>query len=91
MLLDLKELKTLGFTYFLYLFVYSGLEFTLCFLTHIKFKFTTMQQGYMYLGIGVVMALLQLTVIRKIPSEHIQKVTALVSIHSPATNAQPFW
>ena len=30
--------------YFIYLFLYSGMEFTLTFLTHIRFDFTPMQQ-----------------------------------------------
>ncbi len=42
---DERSLRTLGLVYFLYLFLYSGLEFTLTFLTHIRFDFTSMQQG----------------------------------------------
>ena len=39
-----SSLKTLGLSYFIYLFLYSGMEFTLTFLTHIRFDFTPMQQ-----------------------------------------------
>lgn len=47
-----KVLTKLGLIYFLYLFIYSGLEFTLTFLTHHTFQYTTMQQGKMFLVIG---------------------------------------
>ncbi|XP_041978435.1 major facilitator superfamily domain-containing protein 10 [Aricia agestis] len=54
-----EVLSKLGVIYFIYLFIYSGLEFTLTFLTHHTFKYTAMQQGKMFLVIGVIMALLQ--------------------------------
>ncbi|XP_026749958.2 major facilitator superfamily domain-containing protein 10 [Galleria mellonella] len=54
-----KVLTKLGLIYFLYLFIYSGLEFTLTFLTHHTFQYTAMQQGKMFLVIGVIMAVLQ--------------------------------
>lgn len=38
--LDLQNLKILGLTYFLYLFLFSGLEYTLSFLTHQRFQFS---------------------------------------------------
>ena len=41
---DMVRLRTIGRTYFLYLFLYSGLEFTLTFLTHLRFNFTSMDQ-----------------------------------------------
>ncbi|XP_076165229.1 major facilitator superfamily domain-containing protein rtet isoform X1 [Ptiloglossa arizonensis] len=64
---DEKSLRTLGCAYFMYLFIYSGLEFTLTFLTHYLFEFTSMQQGWMFLGIGLVMAILQGSWVRTIP------------------------
>ena len=36
---DLKNLQGIGMAYFLYLFLYSGLEFTLTFLTHNRFDY----------------------------------------------------
>lgn len=62
-----KELQQIGLAYFIYLFLYSGMEFTLTFLTHIRFNFTPMQQGRMFLFVGVVMAVLQGGVVRRIP------------------------
>ncbi|XP_017889399.1 major facilitator superfamily domain-containing protein 10 [Ceratina calcarata] len=72
-----KNLRTLGSAYFVYLFVYSGLEFTLTFLTHYLFDFTSMQQGWMFLGIGLVMAVLQGTWVRTIPSDKTKSVAEL--------------
>ncbi|XP_034939788.1 major facilitator superfamily domain-containing protein 10 isoform X2 [Chelonus insularis] len=66
---ELKSLRTLGYSYFLYLFIYSGLEFTLTFLTHHTFHFTSMQQGYMFLVIGLTMAILQGCFVRRIPAD----------------------
>ncbi|CAB4063634.1 Major facilitator superfamily domain-containing protein 10 [Lepeophtheirus salmonis] len=64
---DYSCLKSLGAVNFLYLFLYSGLEFTLTFLTHIRFNFTSMQQGKMFLFVGVIMALIQGGYVRRIP------------------------
>ncbi|CAG9759617.1 unnamed protein product [Ceutorhynchus assimilis] len=69
---DLKELQRLGLIYFVYLFIYSGLEFTLTFLTHHVFKYTSMQQGWMFFAIGVTMALIQGGYVRKIPPQKIK-------------------
>lgn len=77
--LDLKQLRMLGFIYFLHLFLYSGLEFTLTFLVYHKFHYTSVQQGWMYCGIGVIMALLQGLWIRRIAPESVQSYSSLVS------------
>lgn len=49
---DRKKLKTIGLIYFVYLFIYSGLEFTLTFLTHHTLNYNSMQQGWMFCTIG---------------------------------------
>lgn len=74
---ELEQLRTLGRSYFLYLFIYSGLEFTLTFLTHYSFGFTRMQQGWMFLGIGMTMAILQGSWVRKIPPHKTKFFTEL--------------
>lgn len=56
---DLKTVRGLGLVYFLFLFFFSGLEFTLTFLTHRNFKYSSMQQGMMFFFIGITMALVQ--------------------------------
>lgn len=71
------SLKILGRTYFVYLFIYSGLEFTLTFLTHHIFKFSSMQQGWMFLGIGLIMAILQGSWVRRIPPHKTKSIAEL--------------
>jgi MFS family permease len=78
--LDLKSLKQLGYVYFLYLFIYSGLEFTVTFLMYHKFNFNSMDQARMFLMTGVVMALLQGAVVRRIPP-HLTKKSAVIGLY----------
>nr|XP_009858034.1 LOW QUALITY PROTEIN: major facilitator superfamily domain-containing protein 10-like [Ciona intestinalis] len=54
-----STLKSLGMVYFLYLFLFSGLEFTLTFLAHKRFGFTRMDQGKMFALLGFTMAVVQ--------------------------------
>lgn len=75
---DKKGLQTLGYVYFIYLFIYSGLEFTLTFLTHYLFEFTSMQQGWMFLAIGLIMAILQGGWVRTIPPNKTKSTAELV-------------
>jgi MFS family permease len=49
------------------------MEFTLTFLTHIRFGFTSMQQGKMFFFIGLLMAVLQGGVVRRLPLGSEQK------------------
>ena len=89
---DRSLLQQTGWIYFHFLFLYSGLEFTLCFLTHMHFNysrsvfvfrrmitwlislfflyglFNSMQQGKMFLFMGLVMAASQGSIARRIPS-----------------------
>uniref|UniRef100_A0A0K0E4U1 MFS domain-containing protein n=1 Tax=Strongyloides stercoralis TaxID=6248 RepID=A0A0K0E4U1_STRER len=74
-----ENIKSLSRSYFLYLFFYSGLEFTLSFLTHQKFAFNSGDQGKMYLYIGILMIILQGGILRKIPSER-QLKTIIISL-----------
>lgn len=64
---DLMQLRKLGRVYFVYLFIYSGLEFTLTFLTHHTFNYNSMQQGWMFFVIGLTMAIIQGGYVRRIP------------------------
>lgn len=65
---DIAILRKSGFIYFYYLLFYSGLEFTLTFLTHIRFNFTSVQQGKLYLFSGILMSIIQGGYIRRIKS-----------------------
>lgn len=66
---DIQSLKDLGFIYFVYLFIYSGLEFTVTFLMFHKFGFNSMDQARMFLTTGVIMTILQGSVVRRIKLE----------------------
>lgn len=62
-----EQLRRLGWINFLYLFVYSGLEFTVTFLMYHKFGYTSLDQAKMFLTTGVVMTALQGGVVRRLP------------------------
>lgn len=66
---DIQSLKQLGLIYFAYLFIYSGLEFTVTFLMFHKFAFNSMDQAKMFLTTGVIMTILQGSVVRRIRLE----------------------
>ncbi|XP_041477167.1 major facilitator superfamily domain-containing protein 10-like [Lytechinus variegatus] len=63
---ELQILQQLGLSYFIYLFLFSGLEFTLTFLVHIRFQYSSMQQGKMFVFMGLIMAALQGGYVRRI-------------------------
>jgi hypothetical protein len=52
-------LRVLSFLHFIYLFTFSGMEFTLTFLTYDRFDFSNLQQGKMLGYIGILSALIQ--------------------------------
>ncbi|XP_008334069.1 major facilitator superfamily domain-containing protein 10 [Cynoglossus semilaevis] len=82
---QMKKLRLLGLIYFFYLFFFSGLEFTLSFLTHQRFHFSSMQQGKMFFFIGVVMAIIQGGYSRRIkPGNHIKAVRMAIITLIPA-------
>jgi MFS family permease len=74
---DLRSLRRLGMAYFFYLFLFSGLEYSLTFLVHQKFNYTSMQQGKMFLFIGVLMAAVQGGYVRRIPAGKESKAALL--------------
>lgn len=49
---EIGALKRLGLIYFIYLFIYSGLEFTVTFLMYHKFGYTSIDQAKMFLTTG---------------------------------------
>uniref|UniRef100_A0A8C5LNV7 Major facilitator superfamily domain-containing protein 10 n=1 Tax=Leptobrachium leishanense TaxID=445787 RepID=A0A8C5LNV7_9ANUR len=82
---SLGNLRILGLVYFLYLFLFSGLEYTLSFLTHQRFQFNSMQQGKMFFFIGITMAVIQGGYARRIkPGTEIQAVKRAIVLLIPA-------
>ncbi|XP_049869434.1 major facilitator superfamily domain-containing protein 10 [Pectinophora gossypiella] len=80
-----KVLSKLGLIYFLYLFFYSGLEFTITFLTHHTFNYTTMQQGRMFLVIGLIMAVLQGGAARRLGARGAERAARGALLLTPAS------
>ncbi|KAJ8316866.1 hypothetical protein KUTeg_004770 [Tegillarca granosa] len=74
---DLKGIQKIGSVYFLYLLLYSGLEFTLTFLAHHRLHYDSMQQGKMFFFIGVIMATVQGGYVRRIKAGSELKITTM--------------
>uniref|UniRef100_A0A8C8VL57 Major facilitator superfamily domain-containing protein 10 n=1 Tax=Pelusios castaneus TaxID=367368 RepID=A0A8C8VL57_9SAUR len=82
---NIQNLKVLGLVYFLYLFLFSGLEYTLSFFTHQRFQFSSMQQGKMFFFIGMTMAVIQGGYTRRIrPGHEIKAVKRAIMLLIPA-------
>ena len=62
-----KRVRLLGVAYFLFLLLFSGLEYSLTFLTHHRFHYTGMEQGKMFLYIGIIMIAVQGGYLRRRP------------------------
>lgn len=74
------RLIRLGHVYFLYLFMYSGLEFTLTFVTHHKHHYSSMDQGRMFTFLGLVMAVMQGGYVRRIKDGSEKSMANMVGI-----------
>ncbi|XP_061277004.1 major facilitator superfamily domain-containing protein 10 isoform X6 [Bos javanicus] len=82
----LGSLRGLGLVYFLYLFLFSGLEFTLSFLVHQRFRFSRVEQGKMFFFIGLTMATIQGAYARRIrPGREIAAVKQAILLLIPAS------
>ncbi|XP_058467950.1 major facilitator superfamily domain-containing protein 10 [Malaya genurostris] len=77
---DIQSLQCLGWIYFIYLFIYSGLEFTVTFLMFHKFSYTSIDQAKMFLATGLVMAVLQGSVVRRLP-QHLTQISAVGGLY----------
>ncbi|KAJ1801634.1 hypothetical protein LPJ59_000123 [Coemansia sp. RSA 2399] len=62
-------LRRLNYLHFAYLFFFSGMEYTLTFLTHDKFGFTNAQQGKLLGFVGITSTLIQGGYVRRIKSK----------------------
>lgn len=74
------SIRRIGHVYFVYLFIYSGLEFTVTFLMYHHFAFTSMDQARVFLTTGVIMAILQGAVVRRLP-ERLTKQGAVLGLY----------
>ncbi|KFB52584.1 hypothetical protein ZHAS_00020829 [Anopheles sinensis] len=74
---DVRSLRSLGVTYFLYLFLYSGLEFTVTFLMYHKFSYTSIDQAKMFLTTATAFVVTCMTTITSKYGDFHQKGTVL--------------
>lgn len=75
-----SSIQRIGHVYFVYLFIYSGLEFTVTFLMYHHFSFNSMDQARVFLTTGVIMAVLQGSVVRRLP-ERLTKQGAVLGLY----------
>lgn len=59
------QIKSLNLTYLIYMTAFSGMEFTLTFLAVDRFFFSTMQNGFMFVYIGLLLVLTQGLLVRR--------------------------
>ncbi|PAA94183.1 hypothetical protein BOX15_Mlig012399g1 [Macrostomum lignano] len=71
------QMRHIALVYFLFLTLFSGLEFTLPFLAHLRLGFSRGQQGVMFLCIGVTSALLQGGLVRRVRAGSELKLASL--------------
>ncbi|KAJ3301910.1 hypothetical protein HDV03_000238 [Kappamyces sp. JEL0829] len=64
-----QSLFSLSFVHFVFLFMFSGMEFTLTFLTYDRFGFTNAQQGKLLAFMGVLTALIQGGYVRRVKNK----------------------
>ena len=60
-----KQIKSLNFSYLIYMTAFSGMEFTLTFLAVDRFLFSTVQNGIMFVYIGILLVLTQGLLVRR--------------------------
>lgn len=75
-----KEVNLTNLGYFLFISAFSGMEFTLTFLAVERLNYTPLQNGYMFIFIGLVLAMVQGGFIRRKANDIGEKKVALMGI-----------
>lgn len=78
--LAIKEVNLTNYSYFLFISAFSGMEFTLTFLAVDRFQFTSMDNAYMFVFIGVLIALVQGGFVRRRASDIGEKKVASLGL-----------
>lgn len=63
--LPIRNVNITNFAYFFYILIFAGMEFTLTFLAKDRLGYTSLDNGYMFIYIGVLIALIQGGVVRR--------------------------
>ena len=82
--LDRPGVRRTTWTYFLFLLGFSAVEYTLAFLTFERLAYTPMQNAWMFVYIGLLIAVVQGGLIRRLAPRHGEKRLALVGMLLPA-------
>ena len=77
-----QKVKVLNSTYLIYMIAFSGMEFTLTFLAVDRFNFSTIQNGLMFVYIGLILVITQGLLVRKFTPVVGEKSICLVGILS---------
>lgn len=80
--LPIKEVNLTNYSYFLFIAAFSGMEFTLTFLAVDRFSYTSMDNAYMFVFIGLVLALVQGGFVRRKASDIGEKKVAILGLGS---------
>eukprot|EP00842_Homolaphlyctis_polyrhiza_P000275 jgi/Hompol1/1248/HPOL_001764-RA len=70
-----QRLAILSLVHFVFLFSFSGMEFTLTFLTHDRFDFTHGQQGRLLAFMGILSAAIQGGYVRRVAHKYVSEQT----------------
>jgi ferrochelatase len=81
-LLPYAGVNLVNFGHFLFLAAFSGMEFTLTFLAHERFNFTSMQNAYIFIYIGFIIAFVQGGVVRRKAATVGEKKMAIMGLFS---------
>lgn len=80
--LPYPEINIINMSYFLFLSAFSGMEFTLTFLAAERLNYTSMQNAYIFIYIGFIIAFVQGGVVRRKASSVGEKKMSLIGMIS---------
>ncbi|MGB0455223.1 MAG: MFS transporter, partial [Bacteriovoracaceae bacterium] len=78
--LPYKGVNLTNYSNFLFLLAFSGMEFTLTFLAFERLKFTSLQNGFMFIFIGFILAMVQGGFVRRKAGQIGEKKVALMGM-----------
>ncbi|MDO9180948.1 MAG: MFS transporter, partial [Bacteriovorax sp.] len=76
------EINIINMSYFLFLAAFSGMEFTLTFLAAERLNYTSMQNAYIFIYIGFIIAFVQGGIVRRKAASVGEKKMALIGMFS---------
>jgi MFS family permease len=77
---DIPGVRSVNIIYFIYLLAFGGMEFTLTFLAHQRFRYTPFDIMWLFVFIGVLMALVQGGLVRRVAPRIGERRMAIVGL-----------